>query len=335
MADGTQSGTTLTKSSILTQRYSELQGWLKEKLNKQIACINPMAGDASFRRYYRVRLTNNETFVAMDAPRHEESCIPYLKVAQIFKKLGVCVPDIYEQELKKGFLILADLGDRLYFDEINEQNADLLYGRAFDALLKIQQADSQLPNYSDELYLMELHLFMDWYLAKYRKMALSSREKALLEQLFFKLIHEAQSQPQVCVHRDYHSRNLLLLEGEVGVLDFQDALIGPLTYDLVSLLKDCYIEWPIEKIQAWLQNYYNCLKNNAMLDRTSFEQFVRWFDLMGLQRHLKCLGIFSRLHLRDQKSNYLADIPRVLGYVKSVCEQYVEYSDILSIIYRE
>lgn len=327
--------TSKAKSTILTQRYSELQDWLAQMTPEFHQAPIPLAGDASFRRYYRVRI-EDKSYVLMDAPPDRESCQPFVLVAKNFKKMGVMVPEVRWQDIQRGFLVLSDLGDHLYFRVLSASNASALYQRAFDALLKIQQCtvmdDYILPNYNETLLRAEMQLCIDWYFEKYRQMNLTQDQHEAVFRIFDLLVENALQQPQVCVHRDYHSRNLLVCEEGVGVLDFQDAVFGAVTYDLVSLLKDCYIDWPEQQVEAWVQQYYAMLLQQNLLSHCSFAQFLRWFDWMGLQRHLKCLGIFSRLHLRDQKPAYLKDIPRVLNYVRRVCARYPELSALIPLL---
>jgi N-acetylmuramate 1-kinase len=327
--------TTAARSAILTQRYRELQDWLAQAAMGASWTLAPLAGDASFRRYYRAHI-DKISYVLMDAPPDREGCHPFVSIAETFKAQGIGVPVVHAKDLERGFLLLSDLGDRLYSQELTKDSAGELYGRAFDTLLRIAACPRiegyLLPQYGADLLQAEMNLFSEWYLAKYKNQDVNKRERDVLLPLFSCLIDNALQQPQVCVHRDYHSRNLLVCDDAVGVLDFQDAVYGPITYDLVSLLKDCYIAWPLSYVTQWVENYYQRLQHQGFLQDCSLLQFTRWFDLMGLQRHLKCLGIFSRLHFRDQKSAYLADIPRVLAYVKNVCQQYPEFSSLLSLL---
>lgn len=314
--------------AIMAQRLQTMQDWLNE-IKQLPQALVPLAGDASFRRYFRLKTQDGKQRVVMDAPPQRESCATFVDLAQLFAAHKVGVPTIYAQDLSQGFLLLHDFGDRLYLSELNKTTAEDLYKRAFVELFKIQRVErSILAEYNEGLFLQEMQLFSAWYLGEYKKQSLSEKELATLMRLFALLIESAKQQPQVCVHRDFHSRNLLILDdGGVGVLDFQDAVWGPITYDIVSLLKDCYIDWPPAQRAAWLWNYYQELPPNLRGD--SFEQFMRWFDWMGLQRHLKCLGIFSRLHIRDHKSGYLVDIPRVLNYAREVAQSYEELNDLL------
>lgn len=339
MSDKRTPTTLPSQSSLLTQRYMQLQDWLQQMNQDSRHSLTKLAGDASFRCYYRL-VNDQGSFVVMDAPPDKESCQPFVSVAELLQSAGVLVPNIFHQDLQRGFLLLSDLGDRLYLSELNTNTADRLYQRAFNTLLAIARipthTNSRLPQYDEARLLSEMQLFPHWYLAKYKKFAIDRKAQQQLQQVFTMLIDNAQAQPQVCVHRDYHSRNLLICaEDKVGVLDFQDALQGPITYDLVSLLKDCYIDWPQAQIDRWVESYYLQLSELNYLKNISLEQFTRWFDFMGLQRHLKCLGIFVRLHVRDQKPNYLNDIPRVITYVRSVCDKYQELTPLLAFLERE
>lgn len=324
------------QSPILTQRYAQMQDWLQEINQSPAHSLNRLAGDASFRCYYRL-VNDKGSFVIMDAPPDKESCVSFVAVAKILGVAGVHVPVIYHQDLSRGFLLLSDLGDDLFLSQLTSGNADGLYQKAFETLLAVQQVpltpEISLPSYSKSVLLREMQLFIDWYLVKYKKIAMSRAAQQELEKIFMLLIDNAKAQPQVCVHRDFHSRNLLLCKNDrVGVLDFQDAVCGPITYDLVSLLRDCYVAWPQAKIDAWVLQYYLQSKEHNRLAGVQVEQFIRWFDLMGLQRHLKCLGIFVRLYVRDQKPNYLNDIPRVLTYARMVCNKYSELTPLLNFL---
>lgn len=305
-------------------RIANLQNWITQTLNTHNELI-PLAGDASFRRYFRV-LLHDKKFVVMDAPPDKENIHPFVAIAMAWQQYNIRVPEVLAHDLQQGFILLSDLGDDLYLNLLNATNVDSLYSKAVDALLQIQQCSQNisnwpLPHFDGVTLQRELNLFLDWFLIKHLNLSITPDITALFTQTSALLIQSALEQPQVCVHRDYHSRNLLLLKnGNVGVLDFQDAVWGPITYDLVSLLRDCYIAWPQAKIDAWVFDFYQKIN----LENYSFEQFMRWFDLMGIQRHLKVLGIFSRLCYRDNKPNYLNDLPRIMKYLLDVCEKYPE-----------
>jgi len=316
------------KPPILTQRYVELQAWLEQELAAPLQ-VRMLPADASFRLYYRI-FAKQQTYIAMDSPPDKESCDSFVSIARAFKQKDINTPKIYAEDFSRGFLLLEDLGDRLYFRELTAENVGQLYLCAFQTLLKIQQANIELPLYNENLLLTELNLCTDWYITQYLKINLNAEQKNELHFIFSRLIEEALAQPQVNVHRDYHSRNLLVCDQDVGVLDFQDAVQGPITYDLVSLLKDCYIDWPRVQVEKWVKHYWDLLLQKKVLTNVGFTEFLRWFDLMGLQRHLKCLGIFSRKFLRDQNENYLQDIPRLVNYIKWVCQQYPDFKPLLT-----
>ncbi len=309
----------MTTSDI---RAKLIVDWLKNDLCLDILSFQPASSDASFRRYFRVKHTRGQDIV-MDAPPELEDTAPFIKVAQLFSHAQVKVPRVYRQNIKQGFLLMTDLGGQCLLEHLNPETADTLYQGALSELFKLQHnvcvKTADLPEYDAPLLQRELDLFYEWFLQKLLHKTLPDTIKQPLNEL---LIHNAQQQPQVCVHRDYHSRNLMYQENAVpGVIDFQDAVIGPITYDLVSLLRDCYISWPQPRLDVWIQNYFQRLHKAKLLD-CSVETFTRWFDLMGLQRHLKAIGIFARLHLRDNKSGYLADIPRTMQYVEQMSAKY-------------
>lgn len=301
-----------------------LRHWVGAILNNIHFELTPLAGDASFRRYFRV-ITEKARYIAMDAPPHVENCKPFVAIATALQQLSVRVPDIHAQDLEAGFLLLTDFGDQQLLPILNHDSADTFYRTAMDELSVIQRCalveNDALPHFDDAQYWREFDIFFTWYLQKNQQKNLFVDAKAELEKYYQLLIDAAHAQPSVFVHRDYHSRNLMLCEdGKLGVLDFQDALTGPITYDLVSLLRDCYIAWPQAQVEAWVRYFYEKVSPK----NCDFSDFLRWFDWMGLQRHLKCLGIFSRLYYRDQKNGYLKDIPRVLNYALMVCERYEE-----------
>ncbi len=307
-------------------RTISMLDWLENDLLMIVESCQLASSDASFRRYFRIK-TPDGSFVIMDAPPDKENIGAFISVADLLAKIHVNVPIIYQQNIEEGYLLLEDFGSLCFLDQLTIDNASGLYASAFDALLIMQSQTSlehcNLPAYNSALLQRELSIFEDWFLNE-------SLDASLPDQLWTNLcellINSALEQPQVCVHRDYHSRNLMFLtDDSPGIIDFQDAVIGPITYDLVSLLRDCYISWSPELIAQWRSDYYQRLVALELITVTP-EQFKRWFDLMGLQRHLKAIGIFSRLHLRDGKSTYLNDIPRTLNYVLTVCDEYQELS---------
>ncbi len=290
--------------------------------------LQKLQDDASFRRYFRLILTQ-KTYVVMDSQADLASVETYLHGDTLLKAAGLKVPEIFYSDREQGFLVLSDFGDDLYLNHLNEHTADKLYEKTFDDLfaLQIYPVDHQLPLYDRNLLWNEMELFRQWYVPSLKK-NFSEKENKIVEAVFEKLICSALSQPQVIVHRDYHSKNLMLLPDKtVGVLDFQDAVIGACTYDIVSLLKDCYIVWQREKVLKWLQNFYRRLTELKTFQKISFDQFVEWFDKMGLQRHLKCLGIFVRLKERDHKLKHVQHLPRVFSYVKETAGMYPEFKE--------
>ncbi|OUS11570.1 hypothetical protein A9Q89_08865 [Gammaproteobacteria bacterium 53_120_T64] len=292
-----------------------------------------VTGDAGFRRYFRSN-TEPSFIVALAPPEHEDNCA-FVNIAIAMTQGGVDVPKIYAVDYERGFLLQEDLGDRLYLDVLNDETQSQLYDRAEAALLQIQRlpADSALfPAYDASLLQRELELFPEWFAAGLLGVELDKSARLLLNDLFTTLMSSAAEQPQVVVHRDFHSRNLLALEeGGVGVIDFQDAVLGPLSYDLVSLLRDCYIRWPRALVETRVEGFRRKLLaqagEGAAPGLSDAATFLRWFDLMGLQRHLKVLGIFARLSLRDGKARYLDDLPLVLRYVLEVAQKYPETED--------
>ncbi len=310
-------------------RKKAIQSWLTNELKMTIDSLAPASSDASFRRYFRISC-KNQTYVVMDAPPEKENIKPFIEVANLFSSAGINTPTIYQMNLEQGFLLLEDFGNQCYLDLLNQENADVFYEQALNSLFRLQTTidlnNCQLPVYDTELLNKELDIFTEWFLEKKLNITTTSEEHTIIEETKQLLIKSALEQPTTCVHRDYHSRNLMVTStNNPGIIDFQDAVIGPITYDLVSLLKDCYIEWPEQMIDQWLNQYFQHLKNTINIDY-SFDTFKYWFDLMGIQRHLKAIGIFSRLDLRDNKPNYLQDIPRTINYVLDASAKYPELS---------
>lgn len=293
----------------------------------------PLAGDASARRYFRVYGEAGTQYVVMDAPPPEVPAV-FAKMAALLAQQGLQVPKVLYSDLEQGFLVLTDFGDRLYLGELTEVSADQLYQKAFVALHTIQTCSPTLPLFNRDFFDRQIGIFEEWYLKKHQKFSQDNLQKTqdVLNPIYEKLFEVWQAQPQVFVHRDYHSRNLMILpEYSPGILDFQDAMIGPITYDLVSLLQDCYISWPRERVQSWALNFYQAAQEKKRFNRPVTDaEFLRWFDLTGIQRHLKNLGIFARLHYRDNKSGYLKDIPQVLKYIFETCDRYTELKSLLS-----
>ncbi len=310
---------------------TQLEAWLKSLPAYALADIRPASADASFRRYFRVNDTNTgRTYIVMDAPPDKEDCEPFVHITRLLRGVHVNAPEIITMDLAQGFLLLDDLGDCPYLDQLDATTCDELYDDALTALVNMQRIEDHLPPYDRQRLSDEMGLFEPWYLNTHLGISLDAQQQAVLGSVFDLLIDSALEQPQVFVHRDYHSRNLMVVEGDnPGVIDYQDAVIGPVTYDLVSLFKDCYIEWPRPKIEAWLDSYLDRTAVDMAVDR---EQFIRWFDLMGVQRHLKVLGIFARLNYRDGKPQYLNDLPLTLKYVLDSCERYDELAPLRKLL---
>lgn len=311
----------------MPQRLRLLEQWLEYDCGLTDFTVEPASADASFRRYFRVRLADGATRVAMDAPPDKEDCRPFVDVAARMAAAGLHVPEIVAADLRQGFLLLEDLGDRAYLAALDDSSADRLYGDAIDALLRLQvnAATAGLPSYDKAMLMREMQLFPDWLLVRHLDIQLGDGERRMLEEAFTALTANALAQPTVCVHRDYHSRNLMVVGNtNPGVIDFQDAVAGPISYDLVSLLRDCYVDWPPQRVSAWASRYFHAARAAGLLPDAAPAAFDTWFDLMGIQRHLKAAGIFARLNHRDGKSGYLEDIPRTLGYVADVGSRYAE-----------
>lgn len=322
----------------VTKRFLQMQAWLSAILPGQMDYLLPVSGDASFRHYYRVR-SGQQSFIVMDAPPDKEDCFPFVQIAGGLAQLGVNTPEVNYADFDEGFLVISDFGDRLYLNELNSENAHSLYSKAFDALQMIQHCQAiphyQLPEYSAAILRQEMSLFDAWYLSAYLNVSLTSQDMKALDVTRQHLIDVALSQPRVCVHRDYHSRNLMVVDGNTpGVLDFQDAVWGPVTYDLVSLLRDCYIDWSQQQVEFWALEYHQRLLDEKKLQNCSAQQFMYWFDCMGLQRHLKCIGLFPRLSIRDNKSGYLQYMRRIINYAMQVCQRYPELKMLENIIKR-
>ncbi len=304
-------------------RLTQLKLWLESIEENTFTEIQLASADASFRQYFRVFNTKeNRHYIVMDAPPEKEDCHPFVHVTRLIRNVGVNAPRIYAQNISGGFLLLADLGNRPYLNELNNNTAENLYSDAIDALIKMQSIKAILPAYDEQCLQREMDLFETWYLKRHLNVHIKAAQKKQLNHIFKLLISNAQEQPQVFVHRDYHSRNLMITDtSNPGVIDYQDAVIGPITYDPVSLFKDCYIAWPAEKVEHWLAQY---LKRLTISYSITPQTLQRWFDLMGVQRHLKVLGIFSRLNYRDGKTHYLNDLPLTLKYILDTCERYNE-----------
>lgn len=308
-------------------RENALNEWLETLFNDEPHTLTPLVDDASFRRYFRLHC-GTLTRVVMDAPPLKEKIDSFISIAATLSKMGIHVPAIHAIDHEQGFILLEDLGDRLLLNELSTQSADKLYHAALDTLTTMQQCSAtepKLPVFDRHFILGELTLFREWFLESYLSLSLNPEEEQVLNQTFDWLITKLTSQPQVFIHRDFHSRNLMVVDDsqsiDIGVIDFQDAMLGPYAYDLVSLLKDCYAQWPREQTLQWLAYFHNNLPPTI---RGSILEFNHAFDLCGLQRHLKVLGIFCRLSLRDNKSAYLRDLPLTFHYVMACLEEQPE-----------
>ncbi len=315
-------------------RLDQLREWIGEMLGAAHFSLTPVSGDASFRRYFRFQ-SDDEQYIAVDAPPAKESNETFISVTHLLEAAGLHVPHIHYCSLDLGFFLLSDFGDTLLAHRLNHDNADALYQKAFDTLAVIRQAPATgLPPYDRKLLTDEMELFREWFLDKRLVVPMTDTDHTLLDRVFARLTENALEQPQVFVHRDYHSRNLMLTdEDQLGVIDYQDAVCGPLTYDLVSLLRDCYIDWPPERVRAWALAWRAQISDDDTFTDADEQTFLKWFDLMGVQRHLKVAGIFSRLYIRDGKPGYLQDIPRTLHYLKSITPHYPETRELAEFLH--
>lgn len=354
------------------QRQQQLTLWLQSQFPGETFSIAPASSDASFRRYFRASF-KDRTLIVMDAPPEHEDCRPFLHVAHLFEKAGTHVPHVYAKDLTQGFLLLSDLGNTTYLEALSggvdaehrgtnrpppceETNARTMYKAATDALIKIQLAsnEKELPPYDEALLLREMRLFPEWYINKHLNVTLTDAQNAKIETVFARIIANNLAQPRVYVHRDYHSRNLMVVDtlspssllqaGESdndspreilvnpGIIDFQDAVYGPITYDLASLFKDAYIKWDEEEIIDWLIAYWEKARHAGLPVQEDFGEFYRDFELMGVQRHIKVLGIFARLYHRDGKEGYLKDMPLVMNYLRAACARYVDLKPLFNLL---
>ncbi len=317
-------------------RLATLADWLRRDLGLAIERIEVASADASFRRYFRIIRSDNSPLIAMDAPPEHEDVGPYLHVSGLLSSIGVHVPAIHEVDRRQGFLLMEDLGSTPYLTALQQrEHAPTLYGDALAALRCMQieglHLTAELAPYDEAVLQREMALLPEWFLARHLQIELTPEEQQALDAARALLVAESRAQPTVFVHRDYHSRNLMVLpERGPGVIDFQDALAGPIGYDLVSLLKDCYISWSRAEVEHWLRDYRNSLLTAQRADLAGRDEreFIRWFDMIGLQRHIKILGIFARLWWRDGKAGYLNDLPLTLDYVIEACARYPELQDL-------
>lgn len=327
----------------MAMRLQELGAWAQQALDaanwqrEGDLTLTPLSGDAGFRCYYR--LNSVPALLAVDAPPATEDSAAFVRIAAFLREQAVHSPAIIAADLERGFLLVEDLGDRLYLPALSTDTVDSLYGEAMGTLLRMQQSpyrDDLVPDYDQFRLRQEMELFRDWFIPRLLGHTLTASETDLLVGVFRRLEVSALEQPQVLVHRDYHSRNLLICTDSnaapvtgPGVVDFQDAVWGPLTYDLVSLLRDCYVRWPQSRVHAWALDYRDRAVSCGLLRDCSDVVFLRWFDWMGLQRHIKVLGIFARLYLRDHKPGYLQDLPLVMRYTLEVAENYPEFAEFV------
>ena len=320
----------------MDQRLAALTRWLDGPLAGARFSVAPASADASFRRYFRATLADGRSYVAMDAPPELEDCRPYVRIAGLLRAAGVHAPEIHAQDLAQGFLLLEDLGGRTYLESLAASDPAPLYAAATDALLRWQLASrpAVLPDYDRTLLERELQLFPDWYLGRHLGRRLAADDAQVLRQAFDLILANNLAQPRVYVHRDYHSRNLMISDPLPGVLDFQDAVHGPITYDLVSLLRDAYLRWDEERVLDWAVRYWEKARRAQLPVAADFADFYRDFEWMGVQRQLKVVGIFARLRHRDGKERYLADIPRVLDYLLAACRRYRELHPLALLVER-
>jgi len=304
-------------------RLELLQDWLARRFAKSPFSLTPASEDASFRRYFRIS-ADARSWIVMDAPPEREDCHPFVRVAALMRSAGLNVPEVLAQDLDRGFLLLSDLGATTYLKALNEANADELFGDAIDALLRLQIASRPgvLPAYDEALLQRELALFPEWYIGRHLGVELSDEQRRVLAEITALIVANNLAQASVFVHRDYMPRNLMLADPNPGVLDFQDAVFGPITYDVASLFKDAFVSWDEERVLDWTVRYWEKAKRAGLPVNADFGEFYRGFEWMGLQRHLKVLGIFARINYRDGKPGYLADTPRFVRYVRAVCGRY-------------
>ncbi len=315
------------------ERFVQLTHWLKDELKFSDWDIKPASEDASFRRYFRIS-HNARSYVVMDAPPEHEDVRPFLDITLRLEAQNIHVPHVHAKNIAQGFLLLDDLGSRAYLDELHPSTVNSLYSDALNSLTRIQQTNTEgLPRYDETLLRQEMELFREWFLGTHLGIELSPQHHATLDLCFAALSKAALEQPYVFVHRDFHSRNLMVLENNnPGVIDYQDAVLGPITYDQVSLLRDCYISWPRQQVEDWVLSHRDHLQSRGLLDATDHQTYLRWFDLMGVQRHLKAIGIFARLNHRDGKPGYLQDIPRTLAYLLHIAPDYPEIRGLANLM---
>ena len=322
-----------TPAFPVTDRLAALDAWLLRALGGAPFRREPASADASFRRYFRV-FAGERTFVAMDAPPDREDCRPFLQVAGLLREARLNAPEIHAQDLDQGFLLLTDLGRETYLHVLDDANADGLFREAIAALVTWQSASREgvLPEFNEKLLRRELDLFPEWYVARHRGYTLSDREREGLEAVFRKVLDNNLAQPRVFVHRDFMPRNLMVSTPNPGILDFQDAVMGPIGYDIASLFRDAFVSWDEQRVLDWTIRYWELARKAGLPVRSDFSDFWRDVEWMGLQRHLKVLGIFARINYRDGKPGYLEDTPRFVGYVRHAALRYRELSPLLPLL---
>ena len=320
-------------------RQRDIESWLEALFPGQKITLATASADASFRRYFRFMLSDGSSRIVMDAPPAQEDCRPWLHVQKLFQDAGAAVPEVLAENLEQGFLLLSDLGTSTYLHQLrsaSSQEAKSLYLPALETLVNIQRASrpGALPPYDYALLKREVDLFTDWYVTRHLGITLNDEQRTQLDAAFEKIISVNLAEPRVYVHRDYHSRNLMLPVGgnKPGVIDFQDAVYGPISYDLVSLLKDAYIEWEEEQTLDWLIRYWEMACKAGAPINHDFAEFHRDYEWMGVQRHLKVLGIFARLYHRDGKDGYLKDMPLVAKYLRVACARYDELTPLRKLL---
>ena len=321
------------------QRLDQMHEWLGARLSGRRFEISTASADASFRRYFRLRMADDgQRFIVMDAPPDKEDCRPWIAIARLFAQGEVHVPKIFAEDANLGFILMSDLGDTTYLQALTQDNAAALYADALGSLIAIQKLSRPgvLPDYSRELLTREMRLFDEWYVGHHKATSLDDNERAGLETVYDRILSVNLAEPQVFVHRDYHSRNLMhLSEGpNPGIIDFQDAVFGPISYDLASLFKDAYIRWEEDFVLDLLIRYWETARSLGLPVRADFADFLRDYDWMGVQRHLKVLGIFARLNHRDGKPAYLDDMPVVLEHLRRTCRRYRDLSPLLRLLDR-
>lgn len=317
----------------MDSRLDQLDAWCAQQLGTPHVKLAPASADASFRRYFRVT-AGHDSFIAMDAPPEHGSQSRFLRVGALLREAGLHAPDIHGADTGRGFLLMEDLGEQTYLDVLDDGNADRLFNDAIAALVRWQTAsrDNELPRYDRDMLRGELSLFPDWYLERHMGVTLGTGPRKTLDNLFRILEDNALAQPQVFVHRDYMPRNLMVSSPNPGIVDFQDAVLGPITYDLVSLFRDAFISWPERRIAGWVNQYREKALAAGLPVERDEGRFWKAFDLMGVQRHLKVIGIFARLHYRDGKTGYLADTPRFFDYLRVIAPRYDSLEPLLALL---